>query len=126
MEADYLPKGEAKVRLLTLGDLDGRTLAAKQARRIRRNIEQDLGGDLSEAERQLCQRAAVIGALCEDTESRLMLGEQISIEPYLASVNVLRRLLGTLGLKRRARDVTPSLRDYIVGKLSADDDEAPV
>ena len=121
MEADYLPKGEAKVRLLTLGDLDGRkTQYPRTMRRSRpragitgapppisrhQGLARCCGGFVAPAWRPRCQ---------------------ISIEPYLASVNVLRRLLGTLGLKRRARVVTPRLRDYIAGKLSANDDEVPV
>jgi hypothetical protein len=55
-------------RLRTLSDLDGRTHAAQQAHKLVARLEADLGGDLSTAERELVKRAALLGAIVEDTE----------------------------------------------------------
>jgi hypothetical protein len=36
-----------------------------------------------------------------------------AISDYLAAVNTFRRLLVSLGLRRRPHDVTPSVADYL-------------
>ena len=53
-----------KTKLATLDQLDGRTIAAKQARALMADIESDLGGrdELSTAELQLIQRARFLVA----------------------------------------------------------------
>lgn len=107
-----------KIRLLTLGDLDGRTVAAQKAKALVESIEADLGGGdrLSTAERALVVRAAVTAAIVEDMEAAALTGANIDLAGYVALTNNLRRLLTTVGLKRVAKDVTPALSDYIAGK----------
>jgi hypothetical protein len=106
------------VRLLTLGHLDGRTAAARRARELIEAIQTDLGGGdrLSEGERQLVQRAAVLGAYIESCEVKWLGGEVVDLADYLAAINAQRRVLATIGLERRARDVTPDLKTYIAEK----------
>jgi hypothetical protein len=115
-----------KLRLLTLGHLDGRTAAARRARELIEAIETDLGGGdrLSEGERQLVQRAAVLGAYIESCEVKWLGGAAVELQDYLAAINAQRRVLATIGLERRARNVTPDLHDYLAAK-SALDDEVP-
>ena len=62
------PTVKGRTRFITLADLDGRTRAARNARDIAAAMTADLGGeqDLTEAQRQLIQRAATLGALIED------------------------------------------------------------
>jgi hypothetical protein len=106
---------QGKARLLTLDSLDGRTAAAQAARQLIDTLTSDLGGDdqISEGQRQLVQRAAVCGAMIADYEARWIAGQPIPLNEYLAAVNVQRRVLATLGLERRARDVTlPSPLEY--------------
>lgn len=109
------PKARSKLRLLTLGHLDGRTAAAKRARELIEAIEADLGGGdrLSEGQRQLVQRAAVLGTFIESCEARWLGGEPVDLGEYLAAINSQRRVLATIGLERRARNVTPSVAEYI-------------
>lgn len=111
---------KGKVRLLSLDDLDGRTTAAKRAREMVDAIEADLGGGehLTEGERQLARRAAVLGALIESFEVEWLAGGAIALPDYLAAVNAQRRVLTTVGLERRSRDVTPDLRRYIEGRAA--------
>lgn len=106
------PKG-GKLRLLTLGDLDSRTRAARQARALVEAVESDLGGaeHLTAGERQLAQRIAVLGALIESMEAEILAGGEMDLGAYLPAVNAQRRLCETVGLKRRARDVVPTLRE---------------
>jgi hypothetical protein len=37
----------------------------------------------------------------------------VPLSDYLTAVNVQRRVLATLGLQRRQRDVSPTLSDYL-------------
>lgn len=114
-QPEAAPKGNGKMRLLTLADLDGRTLAARRARELVDGLASDLGGAdrLTVAERQLCQRAAVLGAIIEHQEAAVLAGNPIDVSDHLAAVNAQRRVLTTIGLERRARDVTPDLRTYL-------------
>jgi hypothetical protein len=106
---------------LTLGDLDRRTAAYRETRKLIDEIEGDLGGGdrLSTGERQLVQRAAVLGAVLTDTESRWIEGEPVDLTGYCTIVNAQRRVLETIGLRRRSKDVTPTLTD-IANEIEAD------
>ncbi len=99
---------KGKTRLLTLDNLDLRTAAYASARRLVETLSTDLGGDdqLSEGERQLVTRAAMTGAIVADFEARWVAGEPVPLGEYLSAVNVQRRVLATLGLQRRAKDIS--------------------
>jgi hypothetical protein len=101
-----------KVRLITLDALDARTAAAHSVRELIATLSKDLGGDLSAGEQQLVQRAAMIGAIVADCEARWATGQQVELAEYFMAVNTQRRVLATLGLRRRPRDVTPDPLDY--------------
>jgi hypothetical protein len=60
-----------KARLLTLGDLDGRTVAAKRANALVAELENDLGGSehLSASQRVLVRRTAAAVAVAEHLEA---------------------------------------------------------
>lgn len=99
---------QGKIKLLDLSDLDQRTTAAKTARSLVGALIADLGGQasLSIAERELVTRVAMLGAILADFETRWVTGEQVSFCDYLAAINAQRRVLATLGLQRRPRDVS--------------------
>jgi hypothetical protein len=69
--------------------------------------------DQSAAEQLLINRAALLSAVISDFETKWVGGEQIALSDYLAALNTFRRLLVSLGLRRRPRDVTPSVADYL-------------
>jgi hypothetical protein len=52
-----------------------------------------------------------IKRIASDFEARWCAGQHVDLGDYLQAVNVQRRVLATLGLQRRARDVSPSLSD---------------
>jgi hypothetical protein len=112
---------QGKARLLTLDALDARTAAAREARNLITTLSDDLGGaeQLSAGERQLVTRAAMTGAIVADFEARWVAGEPVALGDYLSAVNVQRRVLATLGLQRRQRDVTPTLADYLREKYGS-------
>jgi hypothetical protein len=79
----------------------------------------DMGGRemLSEAQLSLIKRASAIELELEQMEGRLSKGEQVDLDTFTRAASHLRRLLETLGLERKARDVTPpSVSDYLAHK----------
>jgi hypothetical protein len=69
----------------------------------------DLGGRLamSEAQLALCKRAAGLECELEQMEGRMSLGEEINLDSYGRAASHLRRILESVGLERKARNVTP-------------------
>ena len=116
-----------KVKLMTLADLDGRTNAAKAARALVADLSADLGGAdrLSAGERALVVRAAVTTAMLEHIETTWLAGGGIDLAGYATLANVQRRLLVTVGLQRRPRDVTPDLDDYVASRVPPPPWKAP-
>jgi hypothetical protein len=103
-------KDRSKTRLLSLDDLDGRTNAARKASSLVAGLESDLGGteSITVGQRELIKRAALLGAITEDAECRWLRKEQVDLGIYLAAINVQRRVLTSLGLDRRAREIGSS------------------
>jgi hypothetical protein len=66
----------------------------------------DLGGEkkLTAGALQLVQRAALLGAIVADFETRWIAGESVPLGEYFSACNVQRRILATLGLERRMAD----------------------
>lgn len=112
------PRSDAdkgKTRLLCLADLDGRTRAAQAVSRVIESLTADLGGDdiLSTGERLLVRKVAMAAAMSEDLAARWLSGEPVDPTTFCTLSNAERRLLETVGLKRRIRNVTPNLQSYL-------------
>jgi hypothetical protein len=77
----------------------------------------DLGGAdlLSEAQFSLIRRAAAIECELERLDARLSVGELVDLDSYGRCAGHLRRLFETLGVERKARDVTPTLHEIAAG-----------
>ena len=107
-----------------LANVDGRSTWARRMRDLIELHTSDLGGvdACSNAERALVRRAACLSLECELLESRFATDGQStpqSLDLYQRTSNSLRRLLESLGLERRQRDVTPgSVSEYLAGKAS--------
>jgi hypothetical protein len=103
-----------------LAELDHRSAWARRWRDIQAAHIADLGGEdaLTEAERILIRRAAMLCLQLELQEQRFARNEDglagtKQIETYQRVTNTLRRTLESLGLQRRARDVSPpTLEQY--------------
>ena len=115
---------QGKFRLITLDQLDARTAAAQSARQLIATLSTDLGNDLTVGQQQLVARAALLGAITSDFETRWVAGEPIQLSDYLSACNVQRRILATLGLERRPREV-PSLADYLAALRAQEANGAP-
>ena len=103
-------KGRTKVangESLFLERVDGRTTLGRRFKELYLQIIADLGGDdnTSEGQRQLARRAAMLSMRCEAMEADFAAGGSGDLQDYLKATNMLSRLLGTLGLRRRAKSV---------------------
>jgi hypothetical protein len=101
-----------------LSGVDGRSLVARRFREIYTGIESDLGGDLTEAQRHLIARAAVMGLWCEQREAELAEGADFDAGAYATIANAQRRLLSDLGLHRQARNITPTLEQFLAARAA--------
>jgi hypothetical protein len=77
----------------------------------------DLGGEdaVSEAERSIIRRIATLTVELERMEVEFAAAgsaQPDQLDLYQRTANSLRRLLEAIGLKRRARDVTPDPLEY--------------
>jgi hypothetical protein len=107
-----------------LHNVDGRSATMRRLRDLITDHANDLGGveALSTAELALVRRAAMLTLQLEMMEARWQEngGEASAkqIETYQRTANTLRRLLESLGLQRRSRDITPStLRPHDLNRL---------
>jgi hypothetical protein len=104
---------------LFLEGVDGRSALAKRYRDILSQLISDLGGDHpSEAMSLIARRAATLAVWCEQREAEMASNKDINIGEFTTAINSLRRLLTDIGLERRAKDITPSLSDYVKGKAA--------
>jgi hypothetical protein len=95
--------------------VDERSAWARRCKDIIAAHLSDLG-DASTAERSIVRRAAVLTVELEQLECRFASAGNASereLDLYQRGSNSLRRLLQTLGLQRRPRDVTPSLHEIM-------------
>ena len=75
----------------------------------------DMGGRdlISEAQFALIKRSAGLECELEQMEGRMSQGEQVDLDCYGRAASHLRRLLESLGLDRKPRNVTPpSIEEY--------------
>lgn len=102
-------------RLVLIGD--GRSAEGRRWADLLDHHLADMGGPdgLTMAQDGLARRSATIGTWCDLQEAALASGGDMDMEQYLGAVNTLRRLYTTMGLHRRARDVTPNPLDYAKG-----------
>jgi hypothetical protein len=94
---------------------DGRSATARRFKDLIDDISSDLGGAdrLSEGQRQLVRRAAMLSAECERQEAMSVRGDaEFDCEAYGIMCDRLGRLFGRIGLARVARvvEMTPMQR----------------
>lgn len=104
-----------------LPGVDGRSLWVRRCRDVIEAHISDLGGteNTSEAERSLVRRAAVLTTELERLETRFATAGEAKpddIDLYSRVASNMRRLLEAVGLRRRARDLTPSLAEYLASR----------
>ena len=104
-----------KLRLLDRSNLDRRTKAAQKFNSIAAGIADDLGGEarLSTVQKHLVE--AFAGAACHvnDLNAKLLLGLEVDIVAHAQAISTMVRVATRIGVERVARDVTPSVQDYV-------------
>jgi hypothetical protein len=109
--------------------VDGRSPWVRRVKDAIADHLSDLGGEehASVAERSLVRRAAVLTAELERLEVRFALAgaDEVradDLELYQRGTNTLRRALESLGLRRRPKDITPTLDQYLRRRQADDAD----
>jgi hypothetical protein len=94
---------------------DGRSAIARRYHDLITALTADQGGasGITEARMQLIRRFAAAAVLAEQMESRLVNGEIIDLTEHATLSSTLVRLAQRIGINRIARDVTPSVKDYL-------------
>jgi hypothetical protein len=104
---------------------DGRSAWVRRCKDVIEAHTSDLGGSASMAELSLIRRAAVLTTELEMLEAKFAAAGQANqpdLDAYIRGSGCLRRLLESVGLQRRQKNVTPSLSEYL--KMKATDIEA--
>jgi hypothetical protein len=99
-----------------LPGVDGRSPWVRRLKDVLREHSGDRP-NATAAEIALLQRAATLIVELERREAAFALAGEVTdnaLMVYQTAVNTLRRTLEAIGLERRARDVTPSLRELLV------------
>jgi hypothetical protein len=124
-------KGRSRVSngSVLIEGVDGRSPWVRRCRDVIREHIADLGGadNTSAAERSIIRRAAVLTTELEQLEARFAtVGEASAddLDLYQRTAGNLRRLLEAVGLQRRAKDVTPSLTEYLASLPKTDEHAA--
>jgi hypothetical protein len=121
------PRSIAKWDRRTL-DLDRRSVPFLRYESIRCGIIADLGGEdaVTTAQAQMADRAAFISMKLEMLQIADLSGGEIDLQRYGELVDRGRRSFETIGLERRARDLTPTVDQYVAGLAheNGEDDEA--
>lgn len=115
------PKPQGRSRIsngTTLPGVDGRSTWVRRLRDLIGLHMADLGGDdaVSEAERSIIRRAATLTVELERMEAVFAVAGEAQpdqLDLYQRTANSLRRLLESNGLKRRPKDVTPTLTSIL-------------
>lgn len=98
-----------------LPDIDGRSVVARRYRDIMSAICTDQGGAdrISEARLQLVRRFAAAAVIAEQMEADLANGKQIDVGQHALLVSTLVRVARRIGIDRRAKNISPSLQEYL-------------
>ena len=107
----------SKSRTALLPGVDGRSAWMRRCKDIIAAHVRDLGEDnISAAECSIIRRASVMTVELERLEAKFAAAGGASerdLDLYIRAAGNLRRLLETVGLKRRPRDVGPTLGDLL-------------
>ncbi len=106
-----------------LPGIDGRSATARRYRDVLAALASDQGGAdrMSEAHTQLCRRFAAAAVLAENMEADLANGRSIDVQEHALLSSTLVRLAQRIGINRRAREIVPSIEQYIEGKYAKTD-----
>jgi hypothetical protein len=102
-------------------ELDARSKLAKRFKDICSAIlaDQACEEDCPEIRLQLIRRFSAIAVMAENLEAKMANGETIRTDVHAQLTNALVKVASRIGIDRRSKNITPTLRDYL-------DDQAEV
>ena len=105
-----------------LPGVDQRLAIARRYRDLVAQIAIDQGGAdrCSETRMQLIRRFASGSVLAEELEARLVRGEPVDIAEHASLSSTLVRLAQRIGIDRRAKNIVPSLSEYLTPQEAAE------
>ena len=111
-----------------LPGVDGRSAWVRRAKDLIAEHVADLGGvdNTSAAERSIIRRASTLTVELERLEAKFALAGEATpfdLDLYQRTAGNLRRLLEAVGLRRRPRNITPTLAEYLDAKVDFDANE---
>jgi hypothetical protein len=108
----------SKPQLISRHTLDRRTNAARTFDRLVADIESDLGGSdhLSAIQRQLIEAFAGSAVLLDSLNTAVLCGRKVAVGEHSVVASTMVRIAARLGLRRRPRDVTPTVDEYLASK----------
>jgi hypothetical protein len=116
------PKLTARSRISNgqalLPGVDGRSTWVRRLRDLMALHLADMGGsdNVSEAERSIIRRIATLTVELERLELDFATADEqlpAKLDQYQRCANTLRRLLESIGIERRLKNITPTLADYL-------------
>ena len=118
----HVPRNRSRIsnQREILPGIDQRLAIARRYRDLVAQIAIDQGGAdrCSETRMQLIRRFASGAVLAEELEARLARGEPVGIAEHALLSSTLVRLAQRIGLERRARNVTPSVGQYLAARTA--------
>jgi hypothetical protein len=101
---------------------DGRSVIARRYKSIASAILIDQGdvNGCSEVRQQLVRRFAAASVLAEQLEARLANGEKIDVAEHALLISSLVRIARQIGVNRIAKDITPTLAEYLANREAAE------
>jgi hypothetical protein len=98
-----------------LPNIDQRSMLARRYRDITTSILSDQGGleSCAEARLQLIRRFSAAAVIAEQMEARMVAGEPINIMEHAQLTSSMVRVAQRIGINRRSKNVTPTVRDYL-------------
>lgn len=128
LDGQYQPATRPVGGIPTIDALDRRTRPYRRYEAIRDAVLSDMGGEenTSEVQRQLVAKFSTLALQLKSMEAAAIEGNEINLDLFGRCAGHLRRIAEALGMKRVARDVTPSLTEYLAARTpEKDEDEAP-
>jgi hypothetical protein len=109
------PSRAVKFQALTHESIDGRLRARRKFDAIAKGIAVDLGGEdrLTTVQKHLIEGFASIAIHVNNLTARLLRGEDVDVVEHSQAISTMVRVAGRVGIQRVAREVGPTLSQYL-------------
>jgi hypothetical protein len=110
-----------------LENVDGRSSSARRFRDLTQAYSNELGGELSEAERSLVRQAVALQLQAERMQEAIVRGEPVDADQLIRVSSTSKRLLGIIADKtgKRKPAAGPTLAEYLAAKQAQKAAETP-